>query len=129
MMIRTEAGMAQRGATKRDVRLERSADVMLERIIAARSLVVREIGGDRNGEMAAHRVLGSAKLDVETLLAPHVARTAEAARGRRIVVAKHASGMTHRRIPPRSTSPVARRGAKASDRRATAPRKAFSFTP
>ncbi len=85
MMIRTEAGMAQRGATKRDVRLERSADVMLERIIAARSLVVREIGGDRNGEMAAHRVLGSAKLDVETLLAPHVARTAEAARGRRIV--------------------------------------------
>lgn len=77
--------MAGRGATKRDVRLERGAETMLERIIAARSLVVREFGGTRNGEMAAHRVLGSSKLDVEMLLAPHVARTVEAARGRRIV--------------------------------------------
>ena len=77
--------MVGRGATKRDVRLERSADVMLERIVAARSLVVREIGGTRNGEMAAHRVLGSEKLDAAALLVPHVARTAEAVRGRRIV--------------------------------------------
>jgi hypothetical protein len=77
--------MAQRGAMRRDVRLERGAETMLERIVAARSLVVREIGGDRNGEMAAHRVLGSAKLAVATLLAPHVARTVEAARDRIIV--------------------------------------------
>ncbi len=77
--------MAQRGATKRDVRLERSAEVMLERIVAARSLVVREIGQTRNGEMAAHRVLASDKLDAGSLLAPHVARTVEAARGRTIV--------------------------------------------
>lgn len=74
--------MAQRGATKRDVRLERSAAHMLEQIVATRSLVVREFGGDRNGEMAAHRVLGSTKLDAATILAPHTARTVEAARGR-----------------------------------------------
>ena len=80
--------MAERGTTKRDVRLERGAEVMLERIVSARSLVVREIGGGRNGEMAAHRVLSSPKVTVDTLLSPHVARTVEAVRGRRIVAAQ-----------------------------------------
>ena len=88
MVIRTEAGMARRGATKRDVRLERGAEHMFQRIVATGSLVVREIGGDRNGEMAAHRVLGTDKLDVDAILAPHVARTVEAARGHFIVAAQ-----------------------------------------
>ncbi len=87
--IRTEIScMAGRGATKRDARLEASAAVMLERIVATRSLVVRELGGDRNGEMAAHRVLGADKMSVDTLLAPHVVRTVDAVRGRRIVAAQ-----------------------------------------
>jgi hypothetical protein len=61
--------MAQRRATKRDVRLERGAEAMLDAIVATGSLVVREIRRTRAGDMAAHRVLGSAKLDVSTLLA------------------------------------------------------------
>jgi Transposase DDE domain len=79
---------AQRRATKRDVRLERSAERMLDQILATRSLVVRSFGQDRNGEMAAHRLLGSPKLDVEALLSPHVARAAAAVRGRRVVAAQ-----------------------------------------
>lgn len=77
--------MGKRGTTKRDARLDASAAEMLERIVASRSLVVRAFGGDRNGEMAAHRVLGAEKIAVGTLLAPHVARTVAAARGRRVV--------------------------------------------
>ena len=58
---------------------------MLERIVATGSVQLREIGGARKGEMAAHRYLSSGKVSVESILAPHVARTGEAARGRRVV--------------------------------------------
>ncbi len=76
---------SRRGATTRDVRLEARADWLLEQIVAKRSLVVREVGETRKGEIAAHRLLGSAKRDAASLLGPHIARTAEAAHGRRIV--------------------------------------------
>ena len=77
-----------RGETKRDVRLEQRAEWLVGQIVAKRSLVVREVGVTRSGEIAAHRLLGSPKRDVASLLAPHVARTAEAVRGRTIVAAQ-----------------------------------------
>ena len=78
-------GSWRRRATTGDVRLDRRGAWMLERIVATGSVQLREIGGARKGEMAAHRYLSSGKVSVESILAPHVARTGEAARGRRVV--------------------------------------------
>jgi len=43
-----------------DVRREQAGAVLFERVVAAGSLVLREVGRDRAGEMSAHRFLGSA---------------------------------------------------------------------
>lgn len=64
---------------------------MLDRIVATGSLVLREIGGTRSGEMGAHRLLSSEDVDATALLAPHVARTAAACKGRRVVAAQDTS--------------------------------------
>jgi hypothetical protein len=45
---------------------------------------LRELGGNRGGEIAAHRLLSSDKVGVEEILEPHVARTAAAAQGRAV---------------------------------------------
>ena len=81
MVARTKAVL---GDLRRDAR----ADWMLERIVGAGSLVLREIGVTREGEVAAGRLLKSGKVGVAGLLAPHIARTAAAAAGRRIVAAQ-----------------------------------------
>jgi Transposase DDE domain len=81
MAVRTKAVLG-------DVRRDARADWLLERIVSAGSLVLREIGGTREGEVAVGRFLMSEKVDVAGLLAPHVARTAAAAAGRRIVAAQ-----------------------------------------
>jgi hypothetical protein len=75
----------RRSSTTGDIRLDKRTDWLLERIVASHSLVLREVGGDRSGEIAAHRLLSSDKVGVEEVLEPHVARTAEAARGRRVI--------------------------------------------
>ena len=88
-MIRSGADMgSKRGAGTGDIRLDRRANWLFEQIVASGSLVVRDIGETRKGEMAAHRFLSSSKLDVAAVIAPHVARTAVAAKGRRIVAAQ-----------------------------------------
>ena len=81
MVARTKAVL---GDLRRDAR----AGWMFERIVGAGSLVLREIGATRDGEVAAGRFLGSDKIDVAGLLTPHVARTANAAAGRRVVAAQ-----------------------------------------
>ena len=81
MAVRTKAVL---GDTRRDAR----AAWMFERIVASSSLVLREVGGTREGEVAVGRFLASGKVGVATLLQPHVARTAAAARGRRVVAAQ-----------------------------------------
>ena len=48
--------------------------------------LLKKFGGKRAGELGAGRLLASEKATPESLLAPHFARTAEAVRGRRIVV-------------------------------------------
>jgi hypothetical protein len=64
---------------------------MLDRIVATGSLKLREIGGERRGEIAAHRLLSSNDVDPARLLAAHVARTAAACKGRRVVAAQDTS--------------------------------------
>ncbi len=59
-----------------------------ERIVARGSLVVRELGGDRKGELAAHRVLDSAHVTPGETVRYVARRTAVACVGRRIVVAQ-----------------------------------------
>ena len=60
---------------------------IFERVVTTGSLVVREIGGDRAGEMSAHRFLGSPHVTPEEIIATAGTRTAAACTGRRIVVA------------------------------------------
>ena len=61
---------------------------MLERIVETHSLVMTKLGAGRAGRSPPGRLLKSEKVDVDGRLAPHVARTADVVRGRRIVAAQ-----------------------------------------
>jgi len=80
--------MARSKAVLGDARRDKRAAWMLDRIVASGSLVLREIGETRSGEIGAHRLLSSDDVGPGALLVPHVARTVEACRGRRIVAAQ-----------------------------------------
>jgi hypothetical protein len=80
--------MARSKAVLGDARRDERAAWMFDRIVRSGSLVLREIGGTRSGEVGAHRLLSSEDVDPDALLVPHVARTVEACRGRRIVAAQ-----------------------------------------
>ena len=71
-----------------DLRREQAGAILLERVVATGSLVLRKIGGDRAGELSVHRFLGSAHVTPEEILATVGARTAAACAGRRIVAAQ-----------------------------------------
>jgi len=71
-----------------DVRREQAGAILLERVVATGSLVVRKIGGDRAGELSAHRFLSSAHVTPEEILGTIGERTAAACAGRRIVAAQ-----------------------------------------
>jgi hypothetical protein len=71
-----------------DVRREQAGAVLLERVVATGSLVVRKVGGDRAGELSAHRFLGSPHVTSEEILDTAGRRTAAACAGRRIVAAQ-----------------------------------------
>jgi hypothetical protein len=80
--------MARPKAALGDARRDKRAAWMFDRIVISGSLVLREIGETRSGEVGAHRLLSSDAVDPDALLVPHVARTVEACRGRRIVAAQ-----------------------------------------
>jgi hypothetical protein len=80
--------MARSKAVLGDARRDKRAAWMFDRIVRSGSLVLREIGETRSGEVGAHRLLSSDDVDPDALLVPHVARTVEACRGRRIVAAQ-----------------------------------------
>jgi hypothetical protein len=61
---------------------------LFDRIVATGSLVLRKIGGDRAGEIAAHRFLDSPQVSAGEIIETLARRTAEAGRGRRLVVAQ-----------------------------------------
>ncbi len=71
-----------------DVRRERAGATLLERVVATGSLVLRQIGGDRAGELSANRFLGSADVTPEEILQTVGRRTALACAGRRVVAAQ-----------------------------------------
>lgn len=71
-----------------DVRREGAGAALFERVVATGSLILREIGGDRAGEMSAHRFLDSARVTHEEILRTAGTRTAAACARRRIVAAQ-----------------------------------------
>src|SRR5262249_61726025 len=92
--------MARTKSVLGDARRDERAEWILERIVASGSLVLRELGGTRSGEMATHRLLSSDDVDPIALLTPHVARTAAACNGRRVVALQGTTGINfarHRR--------------------------------
>lgn len=100
--------MARSKAVLGDVRRDERAAWILDRIVATGSLVLREVGGTRSGEVAAHRLLSSVDVEPEALLAPHVARTAAACKGRRVVAVQDTSeiNFAHHRQPAAGLGPT-----------------------
>ena len=71
-----------------DIRIVRRFDRMLEDITSSGSLSPRKFGADRAAEVAAHRFLSSQRVSAQAILEEAAARTAQACRGRRVVVAQ-----------------------------------------
>lgn len=69
-----------------DIRVSERADWLIERVAATGSVVLREIGQTRAGEMAVHRFLSSPYVSVDRIVETIAARTAEACRGRRVLL-------------------------------------------
>jgi len=61
---------------------------LFEQIVASGSLVVRDLGGGRDGEMAAHRYLSSPYVSCSVIIEALSERTRRASTGRRVVVAQ-----------------------------------------
>jgi hypothetical protein len=71
-----------------DLRRQRVGATVFEQIVTTGSLVVREVGGDRAGEMSAHRFLGSPHVTHQEIIKTTASRTALACVRRRIVAAQ-----------------------------------------
>jgi hypothetical protein len=71
-----------------DLRRERAGAALFERVVETGSLVLRQVGGERAGEMSAHRFLDSPHVTYGEILRTAAYRTAAACAGRRIVVAQ-----------------------------------------
>ena len=112
--------MARSKAVLGDARRDARSAWMFDRIVTSGSLVLREIGGTRSGEVGAHRLLSSDDVDPGALLMPHVARTAAACKGRRIVAAQDTTEINFDRF---------RQPLPASDRPVTPISEASSFIP
>ena len=68
-----------------DCRLSRRGDWIIEQIVGTGSLVLRQVGGDRAGELATHRFLDNQRVSHPAILDALSARTQDACAGRRIV--------------------------------------------
>jgi len=71
-----------------DVRTAARGAWLFEQIVSLGTVVLKDLGGDRAGEMAAHRYLSSPHVTTEWLLETFGARTGEACAGRRVVAAQ-----------------------------------------
>lgn len=71
-----------------DVRRAERGAWLFDRIVATGSLVLRKVGGDRAGEIAAHRFLDSPQVRAEEIIETLAQRTAQACHGRRVIVAQ-----------------------------------------
>lgn len=68
-----------------DIRVEKRGDWLIERVAATGSLVLRQLGENRAGEMAVHRFLSSPYVSVERIVETLAGRTAERCVGRRML--------------------------------------------
>ena len=68
-----------------DARLEDRFDWLMARIVTTGSIVLRRLGQDRAGELAAHRFLDNDRIDVEEIVATFSERTGACCAGRRII--------------------------------------------
>lgn len=68
-----------------DVRVAGRADWLIERVAATGSLVLRQLGETRAGEMAVHRFLSSPYVSVDRIVETLAGRTAARCAGRRIL--------------------------------------------
>jgi hypothetical protein len=71
-----------------DVRREQKGMDVFDRVVETNSLVIREIGKDRAGELSVHRFLESRHVTAQEIVATAGRRTAGACAGRRIVAAQ-----------------------------------------
>ena len=78
--------MAATASGARDVRLDQREERVLTGMVMTGSTVLRRIGGTRAGEVAAHRLLDHDEVTPEATIATAAARTAEAARGRAVLL-------------------------------------------
>src|ERR1700757_4599867 len=68
-----------------DVRRAERGAWLFDRIVATGSLVLRKVGGDRAGEMAAHRFIDSHAVTAGEIIETLGTRTGERCQGRRII--------------------------------------------
>ena len=68
-----------------DVRISNRGAWVMDRIVATGSLVLRQVGGDRAGEVACHRFLDNGRVDAAAIIDELSWRTASACAGRRVV--------------------------------------------
>lgn len=71
-----------------DVRTSARGAWLLDQIVSLGTLVLKDLGGGRAGEMAAHRYLSSPYVTTQGVLEALGARTGEACAGRRVVAAQ-----------------------------------------
>ena len=71
-----------------DVRRQRVGAMLYARVVETGSLVLRQVGSNRRGEMSAQRFLASEDVTHQEILATAGQRTASACAGRRIVAAQ-----------------------------------------
>jgi hypothetical protein len=71
-----------------DMRRERAGALFFQQVVTTGSIVLRRVGGDRAGEMAAQRFLGCRRVTAEEITRTAGRRTAAACAGRRIVAAQ-----------------------------------------
>ena len=71
-----------------DVRLDRRLDWMMERIVSTGSVVLRRLGQDRAGELAAHRFLDNDRIEVGEIISTFSERAGARCAGRRIIAAQ-----------------------------------------
>jgi hypothetical protein len=74
-----------------DVRRAERGAWLFDRIVATGSLVLRQVGGDRAGEIAAHRFLDSPQVSADEIIRTLGMRTGEHCRGRRIIAVQDTS--------------------------------------
>lgn len=81
-------------------------------IVEQTSVVIRKVGVDRGGELAAHRVLSSARVTPEATLRCLSQRTGVAAAGRRVVAAQDTTEVNFPGRQSRGLGPAGYRGAR-----------------